>query len=82
MRCLSPSQLVDAAMTRDAAQPRDHVSRRFEARQAPIQLEEYFLREVLGRRPAAQGVQREAEHHRLVAPDDRRERGGVAAARQ
>ncbi len=35
--------------------------------QAAIQLEEHLLRQVLGCRPAAQHVQRDAEHHVLVA---------------
>jgi hypothetical protein len=76
----SPPQLVDAAMAGDAAQPRDHMGGRIETSKIPVQPQEHVLRKVLGRRPVPQRMQRQAEHHRLVTPNQLGKSGGIAAA--
>ena len=58
------------------------MGRRLDASKAPIQLEKYILRQILGRRPAAQHVQSEAEHHPLMAADKDPEGGRIASASQ
>lgn len=73
-----PTQLVDTAMARNPAEPRDRVCRGFDPRQVPIERQEYLLGHILGRSAAAEGVQRKAEDHRLVLFDNRREGVGVA----
>jgi hypothetical protein len=42
-------------------------------RQVPVQLQEHLLRHFLGRRPVAQVVNRNTEHHRLVLLHEFRE---------
>jgi hypothetical protein len=65
--------VIDAAVAGRAAEPVEHVLRRFQRRKMFMKLEEYLLRHFLGQRAIVEKMIRNTEHHSLVLVDGLRE---------